>query len=337
MNNSTESATSNPIPSTIKYILSVNLCLASVVLLQNPVIIIDFYADRKKLSALLFILIAAADMLTAGTDIARGSVALTCIRDNHSKISDLFVLSYSLLSLFSYNCSIFFNLVLTIVKTIHLSNPFYQLQTGAIKTALVVVSLLILIVCIADVFCYWKLFSTPFPDWNPCALQWIYVSSIAFIGEGVLLYIAANVQNYSYYILLCSQYVLPSLVVLVCMCIQVYFIKKMAVLTHDTRDSVHRAHYTVLLVSLSFFVCTCAYTTNVLLVSEYVTKAYVIPLDMVDRFTLPLLNCSIFLLILVIHRSSIGQKNWECLKIVFLSPVLVCRKFLYKDPQGIVQ
>ena len=318
--NSTESAmTAGPsIQSTFKYMAPVNLCLASVVLLQNPVIIMDFYADRRKLSGLLFILIAAADMLTAGTELARGSVALTCVRDNDSKISGLFVLSYSLLSLFSYNCSIFFNLVLTIVKTIHLSNPFYRLQTGAIKTALVVVPLLILIVCAADAFSYWKLSSVL--D-GKCASQWFYVNAITSIGEGVVIYIAAlvNVQNYvqnCFYLLLCIQYGLPSLVVLVCMCIQVYFIKKMAVLTLDTGDSVHRAHYTVLLVSLSFFVCTCAYTINVL-AYDHGTTYYISP-GMVAKYTLPLLNCVIFLLILVIRRRSIRQRNMECLQIARL-------------------
>ena len=324
MNYSTESATTDPFPSTIKYIVSVNLCLASVVLLQNPVIIMDFYADRKKLSGLLFILIAAADMLTAGTDLARGSVVLTCFRDNHSKISELFVISYSMLSIFSYNCSIFFNLVLTIVKTIHLSNPFYRLQTGAVKTALVVVPLLILIVCVADAYFYWELFSTH--DWKTCALRWYYGDSIVYIGEGVMRYFLVN-DAFVYYVLLSSQYVLPSLVVLVCMCIQVYFIKKMALLTHDTRDSVHRAHYTVLFISLSFFICTCAYTINVLVSFTYSdTTAYDFSLVMVDKYTLPLLNCTIFLLILVIYRSSIRQKNWECFRKVLHFPVLVNRK-----------
>ena len=314
MNNSTELATTDQILTTFKYMAPVNLCLASVVLLQNPVIIMDFYANRRKLSGLLFILIAAADMLTAGTELARGPVALTCIRDNHSKISGLFVLSYSLLSLFSYNCSIFFNLVLTIVKAIHLSNPFYRLQTGAIKTALVVVPLLILIVCAADAFSYWKLFNVL--D-GKCASQWFYVNAITSIGEGVVIYIAAlvNVQN-CFYLLLCIQYGLPSLVVLVCMCIQVYFIKKMAVLTLDTGDSVHRAHNTVLLVSLSFFVCTCAYTINVLAYDHGTT--YYISLSMVAKYTLPLLNCIIFLLILVIRRRSIRQRNMECLQIARL-------------------
>ena len=314
MNNSTESATTDQILTTFKYMAPVNLCLASVVLLQNPVIIMDFYANKRKVSGLLFILIAAADMLTAGTELARGSVALTCIRDNDSKISGLFVLSYSLLSLFSYNCSIFFNLVLTIVKTIHLSNPFYRLQTVAIKTALVVVPLLILIVCAADAFFFWKSFSSL--D-GKCALQWFYVDDITFIGEGVVLYIAtlAYVQIYLD-LSLCIQYGLPSLVVLVCMCIQVYFIKKMALLTHDTRDSVHRAHYTVLLVSLSFFISTCAYTIYVL-VHHHATPFF-ISLGIVAKFTLPLLNCIIFLLILLIRRRSIRQRNIECLQIARL-------------------
>ena len=95
---------------------------------------------EKKMSGLLFILIAAADMLTAGTELARGSVALICIRDNHSKISELFVIFYSILSIFSYNCSIFFNLVLTIVKKIHLSSrscccPSSSLHAGTSTTS----------------------------------------------------------------------------------------------------------------------------------------------------------------------------------------------------------
>ena len=271
-------------------------------------------------------------MLTAGTELARGSVALTCIRDNHSRLSVWLVLSYSLLSVFSYNCSIFFNLVLTIVKTIHLSNPFYRLQTGAIKTALVVAPLLSLVVCAADVFC-WKVLLSHRYSWDrrSCFVHWLYVEAITYVGEGVLLYFFKDFtdQKIGGGVLMCSQYSLPSLVVLVCMCIQVYFIKKMAVLTHDTRDSVHRAHYTVLLVSLSFFVCTCTFpvlfsinitphsSTNVIVFYRYLAMVY--------KYTLPLLNCIIFLLILVIRRCSIRQKNWECLQKLFFYPVLIYR------------
>ena len=310
-----------------KHMAPLNLCLSSIVLLQNTVIIMDFYAHREMLSSLLFILIAAADMLTAGIEVARSSVALTCIRENHSEVYAWLIISYLMLGIFSYNCSVFCNLVLTVVKAIHISNPFYQLQTRAIKIALVTFSFLCLIVCAADVFFWHDLLS----DKRSCYFHWLYVDAIGYAGEGAMVYYfkLTRGQQIGHGVLLCSQYLVPSIIVLVCMGIQVYFIKKMTLLTLDARDSVHRAHYTVLLVSLSFFVCTCAYP--IIFVFKRVPSMEIYTEDlhrlaMVVKYTLPLLNSLLFLLILVIRRSSIRRRNWECLQKLLLCPALVYEK-----------
>ena len=313
-----------------KYMAPVNLCLAAIISYQNSLIIWDFYADRRRLSALMFILIAAADIVSAAMEVARGTVALTCLRDHHSKVPGFLVLSYLCLGVFSYNCSVFFNLVLTMVKTIHISRPFYHLNSRAIKTALFLVPLLSLIITVADVVCW----HYAIRDHRHCLLQFLLIDAVSYIGEGVLVTVLRGVKNQRIGggVLLYTQYLVPCVIVLVCMCIQVHYIRKMNTAAPDveSRLSVNRANFTILLVSLSFAICTCAYPIIFSLEhsphfpghSDRMFKRFA----MIMKCTLPLINAVIFLFVLVVRRETLRRKNWEIVGRVFNCPGMTYQK-----------
>ena len=50
---------------------SINMTLAVWILIQNAMIIADYYKDRKKFVPAMFMLIAAADMLTAAGEMIK--------------------------------------------------------------------------------------------------------------------------------------------------------------------------------------------------------------------------------------------------------------------------
>ena len=103
--------------STFQYLTPINLLLALYILLQNSLVLYDHYPDRRRVSSLLFLLIAGADIITAVSQLIRGCAAVLCLMDQTIYLPRWALILYISPGLFSYMASIFFFVVQTDVKT----------------------------------------------------------------------------------------------------------------------------------------------------------------------------------------------------------------------------
>ena len=105
-----------------------NVILGITVILQNFMVTAEYYPERKKLIPMLFLLIAGADMVIAVGEICRVILVFSCpfgleIKYSSTLLAALVSLIPSL-SILGWTCSTFFNVVLTVYRTVTLADPF---------------------------------------------------------------------------------------------------------------------------------------------------------------------------------------------------------------------
>ena len=135
-----------------EYLSPVNLTLAVYIMIQNSMIVYDYYKDWRRLSSFLFILIAAVDIGSACSEVARGTVALMCLRDGTMSTPPWTFVTYLSFGLLSYVTSTFFGMVLTVVKTINIMNPFYTIRERVLRIFLAMFTTLGLVLTMVDIW-----------------------------------------------------------------------------------------------------------------------------------------------------------------------------------------
>ena len=133
-----------------RYLPPINLTLAVYIFIQNSMVIYHYFKDRKKLSSFLFLMIAAVDIGSACSAIARGSITLLCVYNLEMIMPFLAYVTIIMCGNLCYVTSLFFGMVLTVVKTINIINPFYRIRGGALKLCLVLFSFFGLVVSVVD-------------------------------------------------------------------------------------------------------------------------------------------------------------------------------------------
>lgn len=246
----------------------------------------------------------------ATSELARGSVALTCLKDRDTPIPSTLVLSYLSLGVLCYQCSIFFNLALTLLRTVQLASPFFRVNPTLLKTTLLTAPVLALCLTIGDAVCWDRaLDSTP-----TCFHHWVKLEAVSYLGEGVAVHFTEGRElQVVGGVLLHAEYSLPCLLVLVCMVVQLWFIKR-GLAGESGQDTARHASTTILLVSALYFLSNSAFvitfTLSRLRVFNLTTKYYKVLL-MTVKFTLPLLNAALFPLIIILRKASLRSELKE--------------------------
>ena len=95
-----------------------HILLSVYIIFQNSLIIFHYHKDWKKISSLFFILIAAADIGYALSELGRDTIELMCFKNNNMRVNlragILLIFTGSLFNVIS----VFLGLTLTVVKTI---------------------------------------------------------------------------------------------------------------------------------------------------------------------------------------------------------------------------
>ena len=254
--------------------------LSLVVISHNSIIIMDYYKDRTKFVPCLFMGIALSDMLYAQGLLVMSIISILVY--NEVVREDVLYRSlyyFMVTGLPGYTCSRLFNCVLSLTLTVHLLKPFSRFRSTRLKVSIVVLAVILSLLHVSDmVFAvtYMKLYekgnSEPF-------LQLALVCNIPGLITGVALICVPSDGNLDHsqcnsphvstllaagiYVI---QFILPPLLILVCMVIQVVSLRR------DLKDSPpamikssRHASITILITSLLFFTCHMALLTSLVI------------------------------------------------------------------------
>jgi hypothetical protein len=263
------------------YPITIPLCI--VVVLQNTVIFLNYYKERTKLVACLFMGIAIADILKAQGELVLSLTSILVYKGVVKKaVLYKSLYYYMVTALPGVNWSKLCNLVMTIILTIKVVNPFNRINTSLAKKVVVALGFAIVLLHVSDMIA-----AAVFLDSNiipgrihskayrylvevfgypglPCIVAILcmpdhqgvskcdFNSNIHFgNGYNVLLY------SYAAILFLCIP-----LTVFICMIIQIRYLRR-SLQEHETSsqmsNTANHVTVTVLCISVLFFLCNAAY------------------------------------------------------------------------------
>ena len=309
----------------------INLTLSIYIIIQNSMIIYHYFKDLKRLSSLLFVLIAAVDIGSACSAIVWRSIALLGMEKMPSLI---YVTNLSFGNL-CYVTSTFLGMTLTVVKTINIINPFYSIRGGALKVCLAIFTSLGLVLSVFDSLHLIKI-SYYLPKWD--LGFWISLGSLQLIGTATLVEILRylfskypkiliDLSYTIFYIPPIFELCLPCLIVLVCMILQIVYIKRAFSQSADPRqDIANHVTVTVFLISLLYLSSISVYSWSLLTNLMTNDNDIVLPdykVQLVGRLTLPLINAALFPTILILRKPELKATYRGYISTVLRLPVTV--------------
>ena len=297
-----------------RYLSPINLALAVYIMIQNSMVIYDYSKDWKRLSSCLFILIATVDIGSALCELARGSVALLCLHDESMKMETWIYVTYISLGLLCSVTSTFFGMVLTVVKTINIVNPFYRIRGRVLRTFLALFPFISFAIFVVDT---WFLCTDSFSIiFNPAPCEsgpWTAIFSIRFVGQGILNKLS---QSMLYSVLIFFEFGLPCLIVLICMVLQIVYVKRALSESADPRQAnANHVTITIFLISLLYLLSVSVYSAflfyqihDAQFNFQFVFESSLCILMMVAKYTLPLLNAALFPTILILRKPDLKAR-----------------------------
>ena len=329
-----------------QYISPLNIMIAVYIMIQNSMIIYDYHKGWRRISSLFFILVAAVDIGSACLEIGRGSISLLCLKDPTMRIYPWFFLICQLFGILCYVISTFCVLVLTVVKTLNIIRPFYSLNIRVLKIFLFIYPSILLVLCTIDVWAWDNVISKQ-NDSPKCGVgngPWISMASIDTIGRSTTRLVLSLMMQCSAFsdgavklmfhimviVLPLVQFGLPWLIVLVCMVLQMIYIKK-AFQGHENPllNTANQVNLTVFLISLLYLTTICLYCMFSYPLVYYFGIAIPLPIQVLAQFTLPLMNAALFPTILILRKPELRARYKKYIAKVILRPLTIYEKVRY--------
>ena len=266
------------------------LPLSVLVIVQNIVIFMDYYKDRAKLVPSLFMGIALADVLKAQGELVLSVISIF-VYTGYLDISVLLnsIFYFTTTSLPGINCSKVFNLVMSISLTRNLINPFSRPNAERIRkiAGLLCLAIVLLHICdaITGIVIHLKYLNAGKYS------QYKVVGYLYFLASGVpgaltigmlvcmpdksggsLCIVNSRDKNPLTHKELAAivitvgglHYLIPILVVLICMVIQIRYLRK-SLKDRETESpqpgTTRHVSITIFMTSTLFFICNIAFFT----------------------------------------------------------------------------
>ena len=260
-----------------------NIPLSIMVLIQNVVILMNYYHDRAKFVPCMYMGIALADILTALGQMVVSVVSVYVFRvyhdsdmsDSEGRLEVLFksLYYYMVTALPGISCSKLLNIMLTLTLTVKIVNPFRIICTDRLKKAALIISLVIVCLHVSDTVCiaaYFSKWSTFYHVRKYEDMVFVYelpgvltVSTLSCFSRDCFP-ISKHVKNFLLYeVGAVLNMAIAPILVLICMVIQVKYLKKN--LPEDEPgfqgppNTSRHVSITLFLISTLYFVCNSSF------------------------------------------------------------------------------
>ena len=265
------------------------------------------------------------------------SVRVTKSKSKNSllRVSTWITMIWLLTGQFWSATSAFLYLILTVVKTINIINPFYRLKTRFLYTVIFIVLLIYFTLFITDnYYGNWLVsYATYGKHKFKCSVTYglfAFFDTTASTGELTLTYIFKRLRliiiyDYVASALLVLEFCLPGIIVLVCMMLQMFYIRRsLGRSENPMANTANHVNLSVFLTSLLYFISVSVFS-YFLLVLDIKAAIGVNITDfsnlilIIGKYTLPLLNAALFPTILILRKPELKAifKNYV-MKILLL-------------------
>ena len=326
--------------------VTIPLCL--IVLVQNTVLFVDYYREKAKLVPSFFMGIALADILKAQGELVLALISVF-VYTGVCNVEVLYrsLLYYMVTALPGVNCSKVLNLTMTLTLTINVVNPFRRIDAARVRKVMFLICLIVTCLHFLDTIIFviarWKVFmDDDVPPYMYDMAFYYLMLVFQFPGSVTIAAILCSVNQSNQVHAECGYEVreisglvsflavvylaVPPLIVLVCMAIQIKYLRQGLQDPEASQllpNPARHVSITVLIVSLLFFVCNIAYlVVCVMMFSKFYVRFRKKTLpddDYVDlgvfqgvtEFILPLIYAAVYPVILVSRKPELRERYWR--------------------------
>ena len=243
------------------YIDPLNIVLGTFVIILNSVLLYHFSHNSRTLTTKLFILITIADILSSVGHILPAWGEILYFK-NRVDIQVFWwtSLSHRAFGLSAYFCSIFFNLIMALLRTIKIVSPLYQPSVPVLKVSITFYCILLGCLNCIDVFNFYNIATVVNNDkfWTSIVIP-LFEFSIpgsSLFPDKSPWHGHLDIYGFSLFTLI----VVPVVIVFICMIIQLSYVRYNMNQSPGNTPLIDWDHInmTVLLLSILFLVCNSA-------------------------------------------------------------------------------
>ena len=223
-------------------------------------LVIKFYKHQvKKLIPFIYFSVALADLVTALSCLLHPVIlVLLMFTSSHNTLSSVLILLCFLSSSTSIRVGVFYNLILSVVRSINIVQPFYQVNLGYLKVASVVYPVIWAVVGAVDVYWVVDLGYMMYPK-----AMFKHMIYKPMSGSGLAALVLGEDATYLQIILfgMTVPFLIPSLLVTICLVFQIHYLNiSTAHLGKGAKIVSKRPAITILQLTLLFITCNLTAT-----------------------------------------------------------------------------
>lgn len=289
------------------FIAPINLLLSVFILFTNSSIVRECKKEHRVPSKFLFLVIAISDMIMAVAEIPRSTVAIVCHTYKDFPIPSIFTLFYVALGFWGYNFSIFTNVMLSVVKSFVICNPFsaYLVRRKYVIYMLAAGALLWLSLSVSDAVIYAQNQEYLISSCG-CGEQWSILEDYDFIGNGFALDVFVKGErstSLALKLIVTAEYLIPCVIILISMILQLVYVSK----TIQSKTDASQYNITIIIVSTLYLICNSAY--GIFFLTEFsMNHAMTRNIEFLMKYTLPLFNAAAFPVVLIFRQRDLKMQ-----------------------------
>ena len=219
----------------------------------------SFYRRQiKKLIPFIYFSVSITDLITALSCLSHPLILVLLLFTKQDRLCSVLILVFYSINSTSIRAGVFLNLVLSVVRSINIVRPFYQVRIKWIKSACLVYPILWCLVVVYDVFWVLSLGYMHYPK-----ALFKYMIYMPMVGSGTAARLLGDDPSYMETIFfgMTVPFIFPSVLVLICLIIQVYYLSASKVeMRRSHKIVLRRPAITIFQLTLLFLICNLSAT-----------------------------------------------------------------------------
>ena len=219
----------------------------------------SFYRRQiKNLIAFIYFSVSTTDLITALSCLSHPVIFVLVLFTNQNSLCSVLIIIFYCISCISIRVGVFFNLVLSVVRSINIVRPFYQVRLAWVKTACLICPISWCLVAVYDI--YWVL-SLGYMNFPKALFK--FMIYMPMLGNGAASRILRTDPTYLETVMfgMTVPFIVPAIIVIICFVFQIYHLNASKIELRSTQKIIRRRPaITIFQLTLLFLICNCSAT-----------------------------------------------------------------------------
>ena len=299
----------------ISIVSPINFIVCIYVILVNSLVIWGYIrVENKTPVTFLFVALGMADISIAANYALRSVLSWFCLCGQ--ELPTIATSVFLAAGLCSYNISNLLHVTLAVVKCVNIRFPIFQIRFERVKQVMIAAAVLWALLSAVDLALYLS-FQNYGPLSSSCQHQWTLINDYDIIGAGLALYASRegifSVTTHTIAQVVTVQYIVPCLIIMVAMVIQISSIRA----SQLESEAVSHITGTVIIISSLYLGSNGAYAVFTLLEVDISSHHTMRTAELVLKFTLPLLNCALYPMAIILRKESLRKRYLDAIRRLF--------------------